>query len=196
MKSNKRWIGAGLLSAFAASACCITPVLALIAGTSGLASSFSWIEAYRPYLIGLTVLVLGYAWYKKLKPMSDIGCVCEITEKPKFLQSKTFLVLVTVFAALMLAFPYYSNVFYPQYKQQIISVEESNIKTIEFSIDGMTCFSCEEHVDYEVMKLNGIINSQTSFEKGNAIIDYDKTQTTEIEIEKAINTTGYTVTNK
>lgn len=59
MKTDKKLIGTGLLTAIAASLCCITPVLALVAGTSGLASTFSWLEPFRPYFIGLTVLVLG-----------------------------------------------------------------------------------------------------------------------------------------
>ncbi|MEL0215875.1 MAG: mercuric transporter MerT family protein, partial [Burkholderiaceae bacterium] len=71
MKTDKKLIGAGLLTAFAASLCCITPVLALVAGTSGLASSFSWLEPARPYFIGLTILVLGFAWYQMLKPKKE-----------------------------------------------------------------------------------------------------------------------------
>jgi mercuric ion transport protein len=47
MKTDKKLIGAGLLTAIAASLCCITPVLALIAGTSGLASTFSWLEPFK-----------------------------------------------------------------------------------------------------------------------------------------------------
>ena len=84
MKSENKLIGAGLLTAITASLCCITPVLALIAGTSGIASTFSWIEPFRPYLIGLTILVLGFAWYQKLKPQKEIDCDCEMDEKTKF----------------------------------------------------------------------------------------------------------------
>ena len=72
MKTDKKLIGAGLLTAIAASLCCITPVLALIAGTSGLTSTFSWLEPFRPYFIGLTTLVLAFAWYQKLKPKKQI----------------------------------------------------------------------------------------------------------------------------
>ena len=72
MKTDNKLIGAGLLTAIAASLCCITPVLALIAGTSGLASTFSWLEPFRPYFIGLTILVLAFAWYQKLKPQKKI----------------------------------------------------------------------------------------------------------------------------
>lgn len=196
MKNENRLIGAGLLTAITASLCCITPVLALIAGTSGIASTFSWIEPFRPYLIGLTVLVLGFAWYQKLKPLKEIDCECNTDEKPKFIQSKTFLGIVTVFAIVMLAFPYYSGVFYSNTEKQIIIVDRSDIKTTEFKISGMTCASCEEHVNHEVNKLNGIVTSEASYENGNAIIAFDRSKTTEVEIEEAINATGYKVTSK
>ena len=196
MKSDNKLIGAGLLTAITASLCCITPVFALIAGTSGIASTFSWIEPFRPYLIGLTILVLGFAWYQKLKSQKKIYCECETDEKPKFLHSKTFLGIVTVFAIVMLAFPYYSGIFYPSTEKQIILFDKSDIKTTEYKISGMTCASCEEHVNHEVNKLNGIVNSKASYENGNAIIEFDRTKTNETEIEKAINLTGYKVTDK
>jgi len=196
MKSENKIIGAGLLTAIMASLCCITPVLALIAGTSGIASTFSWIEPFRPFLIGLTILVLVFAWYQKLKPQKEIDCECETDEKPKFIQSKMFLGIVTVFAIVMLAFPYYSVIFYPNTEKQIIVANKSNIKKTEFKISGMTCASCEEHVNHEVNKLNGIVNSKASYENGNAVIEFDKTKTNETEIEKAINSTGYKVTDK
>jgi hypothetical protein len=100
-----------LLTAITASLCCIAPVLALIAGISGVASTFTWIEPFRPYLIGLTILVLGFVWYQILKPRKDIDCECEPDENPKFIQTKMFLGIVTAFAIIMLAFPHYSGIF-------------------------------------------------------------------------------------
>lgn len=196
MKTDKKLIGAGLLTAIAASLCCITPVLALVAGTSGLASTFSWLEPFRPYFIGLTILVLGFAWYQKLKPKKQIDCNCETEEKTKFIQSKMFLGIVTAFAIVMLAFPYYAHIFYPKTEKQIIVVDKSNVQTVEFSISGMTCAGCEEHVNHEVNKLSGIIKSTVSYENGNAIVEFDNSKTNIAEIEKAINGTGYSVTDK
>ena len=196
MKTDKKLIGAGLLTAIAASLCCITPVLALIAGTSGLASTFSWLEPFRPYFIGLTILVLAFAWYQKLKPKKQIDCNCESEEKPKFSQSKMFLGIVTAFAIVMLAFPYYAHIFYPKTEKQVIVVDKSNVQTVEFTISGMTCASCEEHVNHEVNKLSGIIKSTASFENENAIVEFDNSKTNIAEIEKAINGTGYSVTDK
>ena len=196
MKTDNKLIGTGLLTAIAASLCCITPVLALIAGTSGLASTFSWLEPFRSYFIGLTILVLGFAWYQKLKPNKQIDCNCDIEIKPKFIQSKLFLGIITAFAMVMLAFPYYSSFFYPKKEKQIIVDDKSNIQKVEFTISGMTCASCEEHVNHEVNKLTGIISSNTSYDKGKAVIAFDNSKNNITEIEKAINSTGYSVTDK
>jgi mercuric ion transport protein len=196
MKTDKKILGAGLLTAIAASLCCITPVLALVAGTSGLASTFSWFEPLRPYFIGLTILVLGFAWYQKLKPKQQIDCNCETDEKPKFVQSKIFLGIVTAFAFVILVFPYYAHIFYPTTEKQVIVVDKSNVQTVEFSISGMTCAGCEEHVNHEVNKLSGIIKSTASYENGNAIVEFDNSKTNIAEIEKAISGTGYSVTDK
>lgn len=196
MKSENKLIGAGFLTAISASLCCITPVLALTAGTSGLASAFSWLEPFRPYFIALTVLMLGLAWYQKLKPKKETECNCQADERPGFMQSKAFLGIITAFAIIMLAFPYYSGAFYPKQKQQAIVADNSNIQTIEFAISGMTCNSCAEHVNHEVNKLGGIISSNASYDKGNAVVEFDNSKTSILEIEKAINSTGYSVTGK
>lgn len=90
MKTDKKIIGAGLLTAIAASLCCITPILALIAGASGLASTFSWLEPFRPYFIGLTVLVIGFAWYQKLRPKKQMECNCETEKNQNSFNPKCF----------------------------------------------------------------------------------------------------------
>lgn len=196
MKNENKLISAGLLTAITASLCCITPILALIAGTSGVVSTFSWIEPFRTYLVGLTLIVLGFAWYQKLNPKNEIDCECEPEEKPKFMQSKMFLALVTVFAILMLAAPYYSGLFYGETEKQIKLVNKSDIKTFEFKIKGMTCTGCEEHVNHEITQLAGIVNSNASYESGTAIVEFDKSKTNEKEIEEAIKATGYEISEK
>lgn len=196
MKSENKIAGLGLLTAISASLCCITPVLALLAGTSGLASTFSWLDPLRPYLIGLTVLVLGFAWYQKLKPQKQIDCDCDTAEKTPFIQTKKFLGILTVFAGLMLAFPTYAHIFFPQTENTTVVTDQSKIQTAEFKISGMTCSGCEEHVNQEVHKLTGIIKTTASYENGNAIIEFDQAQTGIEEIEEAIEKTGYSVTEK
>lgn len=195
MKKDRKLIWTSIITAVGASLCCITPVLALTSGASGIASTFSWLEPLRPYLIGITILVLGFAWYQKMKPKKEIECDCETDEKPKFIQSKTFLGLVTGFTILMLAFPYYGSLFYPKTEKEIIVVSKENIQKVNIDIKGMTCNSCEERVNHSVNGLDGILNVNSSYKNGSSKIEFDKSKTNLEEIEKAINSTGYTVTN-
>ena len=192
MKSDYKFISASLLGAVTASLCCITPFLTLIAGTSSLAATFSWIAPYRPYLIGLTLFVLGITWYQKLSTPKEIDGDCRPV-KPRFIHSKPFLGIVTVVALLMLAFPYYFGILYPDLGSQVISYDPSMIHRTEFKIDGMTCSGCEAPIVDEVNQLKGILHLTVSYDSSNAIIAYDPTQTNEYKIEQAINASGYQV---
>tara|TARA_B100000795_G_scaffold269317_1_gene258352 strand:+ start:559 stop:1146 length:588 start_codon:yes stop_codon:yes gene_type:complete len=193
MNKEKKLIGTTIITAIAASLCCISPFLALIVGTTGIASTFSWIEPFRPFLIALTILALLLAWYQKIKPQKqEIDCDCK-EENQTFLNSKKFLLYVTLFAGLMLAFPYYSQIFYSKTSQDKIHVKESNISEIEYNIKGMTCIGCEAHIENEVNKLDGIIVVKANHEKGNTIIKYDKTKIANNDIENAVKKTGYKI---
>ncbi|WP_456462008.1 mercuric transport protein MerTP [Reichenbachiella sp.] len=188
-----------LLTAISASLCCITPVLALLAGSTGIAATFSWVEPFRPWLIGFTIFVLAFAWYQKLRPRTseEIECTCEEDEQPSFWQSKKFLGLITVFATLMIVFPYYADGFYPE--TNLSGVENVNQQTsYEISIKGMTCTGCEEHVKVEIGKLEGISTLEVSYEQANAVVTFDKSLTDINQVKAAINNTGYKVesTNK
>ncbi len=207
-KSSSKSAGAGVLVAITASLCCITPVLALISGTSGIAASFSWMEPYRPFLIGLTVLVLGFAWYQKFLPAgwlgkpktAEIDCECEPAqlaggedEKTPFMQSKMFLGIVTLFAAMMLTFPFYSSNFYPDIKKDDIAVNKSTIYEVSLAVKGMTCTGCEAGIEYAAMKLPGVLTASADFIEGSATIRFDQSTSTEQDIIDAINATGYKV---
>lgn len=195
-KTNRGLIGMGLLTAIASSLCCITPVLALFAGSSGMASTFSWMEPARPYLIGFTILVLGFAWYQKLKrrksTAADCNCEGDI-KKPSFWQSKKFLGIVTMFAILMTAFPYYSHVFYGSAESKLENVNSSNILKVDYIVEGMTCEACTNHIEYAISELAGYVDAQADFKKGTVYVEFDKTLNSEKEVIHTINETGYKV---
>lgn len=196
MKTNKGLASMGLLTAISASLCCITPVLALVAGTSGLASTFSWLDPMRPYFIGMTGLVLAFAWYQQLKPKGEMDCECDAEEKTPFMQTKRFLGIVTVLAAVLISFPFYADTFYPQRESTTVVTESSALVTTEFKITGMTCEGCEGHVHHELQNLTGITKSTVSYKEGNAIVEYDESQINRDDIEEAIKATGYEVAIK
>lgn len=195
IKSSGTFTGAGILTAIAASLCCITPVIALLAGSSSIAANFSWIDPARPYLIGLSIAVLAFAWYLKLKAAktNDMDCNCETTKNASFLQSKTFLAIVTVFAILMMTFPLYAKVFYPKPKVQATLAVVDNKQQVKFTIQGMTCEACEEHINNELSKVNGVLAYKTSYATRSSLVTFDKLKVDEKTIEATINKTGYKV---
>jgi mercuric ion transport protein len=197
MKSTTTFTSAGILSAIAASLCCITPVVALLAGSSSIAANFSWIEPARPYLIGLSIAVLGFAWYVQLKPekANTVDCQCDTTKRAPFLQSKTFLGIVTLFAILMMTFPLYTKMFFSKPRVQVATQAAlENKAQVKFTIDGMTCAGCEEHVNKELSKLNGVLDYITSYPGKSSLVSFDTTKVDIRTIEAAINKTGYKVT--
>ncbi|MES2376680.1 MAG: mercuric transport protein MerTP [Bacteroidota bacterium] len=188
---QKSWIS-GVLAALAASLCCIAPLLAIFGGISGAATYFNWIEPYRPYLIGITVLVFAFAWYQQLTVMLRDKKDCCIPAKRTFWQSKKFLLIATLFSAVLMAFPYYSSLFYkaPQKTSANINTQ-SSFKYVRLNIKGMGCADCTKHIDGTLAGLNGVASSVTSFEKAQTVVSYDPAKTNADSIGKKIKEIGY-----
>lgn len=181
-----------VLTALASSLCCITPLLAIVAGTSGIASTFSWLEPARPVFMGLTVMFLGFAWYQKLKQQPEIADCCQIQGKPKssFMQSTLFLGIVTALSIALTAFPYYSKNLMAV-PQTVNTITINKVECVEFKVSGMSCESCEYHITSEVNKLAGIQSVAASYEKSNTIVVFDPQQVNINQIRQAIDSTGY-----
>jgi copper chaperone CopZ len=188
---DKLLSGGGIITALLASLCCITPVLAVLGGLGGIATTFSFLEPLRPYFIGLTVIVLAYAFYNAYKPKknTDIECACEDEtsgKKVRFINSKKFLWIITAVSALLITFPYYSKVLFPSGKENVVIVQSDNIIKAEIQIEGMTCTSCENSVDYALKSESGVIKESSSYKTGIAKVEYDKSKVTEDQLKKAI----------
>jgi copper chaperone CopZ len=185
---DKLLSGSGIITALLASLCCITPVLAVLGGLGGIATTFSFLEPLRPYLIGLTIIVLGYAFYKAYKPKknNDIDCNCETNEKTKFINSKKFLWIVTAVSALLITFPYYSKALFSAGKENIVFIQSNNFVKTKMNIEGMTCTSCEESVDYALKSENGVVSATSSYKTGIAFVEYDQSKVSPDQLKKAV----------
>ena len=198
MKNENSIFGLGIVTAIAASLCCITPIVGLVAGIGGIASSFEWMKAYRPYLIGLTTLALGFGWFQKLKSRTpdEIACACEEDEKPSLTQSKKFLAGFTVLSILFIAFPYYSGDFISMESNKEIIIDSKNVTMADIQIKGMTCTGCSATLKSKLSAIVGVIDVTVDHEFGTGIIQYDKTRVTQEIIKKVIEKDiGYQLTN-
>lgn len=198
-KSGKVSIKAGLLAAVASSLCCIGPLVAGIAGLSGAASTFSWMEPFRPYLIGITVLTLGFAFYQAYKPKKVEADCCAVDEAPKkkIFQTKGFLWVVTVLAALFLAFPYFNGFFYANASSNsVVVADQTTSHKVTFEVEGMTCTGCQHHIERDLGKTEGVLASDASYDKGTTEVTYDGSKISKEKVIAAINNTGYKVTGE
>ncbi|GAB3878969.1 hypothetical protein GCM10028824_41590 [Hymenobacter segetis] len=199
VQPSKSLFGAGLLAALAASLCCITPLLAVVGGLGGAASAFAWLEPYRLYLVALTVGVLGFAWYRQLRPAPVAADCCAVPTKSSIMQSTGFLASVTVLAVLLLAFPYYGAKLYPTTKPTVQVVSPPGgapiWQTRTYRIQGMTCEACAHHVEQAVQQVPGVQSVAVSYDQATAQVRYNSAQAQPAQVESAINGTGYHVQN-
>ena len=178
--SNKKIITV-IGATIAASLCCVTPILAVLAGSSTLASSFSWLAPYHNYLVGFTILVLLYAWYDKLKPSKEIDCVCD--DKENFFSSKTFLAIVTLFSVIMLSFPQWGDKVFdaaPSAESCSTGTCESEVstkKTVKATskraVEGSSCESgsdCEKQPFKKAVKRS--VQSEPDTELAHKVFNY------------------------
>lgn len=194
--SGKGAAFSGMFAALAASSCCIPPVIAALAGVGGIAGSLSWLEPLRPYLIGVAIVAIGYAWYNHFQRQKSDDC-CALDVKPKWYQTKGFLVGITLFAIVSISFPYYSHIFFPSNeKKEVVIVNSSDVQTVTFDIEGMTCDACTIHVESDINKLPGIVKASANYKEAKAEVQFDQNKVTPTEIEEAINNTGYKVVGK
>lgn len=204
MKS-KLLSGSGIVTALLASLCCITPVLAVLGGLGGIATTFSFLEPLRPYLIGLTVIVLGYAFYKTYaqKENDAIECACSTDElsdnkavKIKFINSKKFLWIITAVSVMLITFPYYSAAFFPTEIEDIVIIQSNNIVKSKVNIEAMSCIACEKSVDHALKSKKGVVSATSSYKTGTAYVEYDTTKVKPEQLKKVVeDKVGYKVTS-
>ncbi len=101
-------ITGAVISAAAASACCLGPLVLTILGIGGAASALA-LAPYRPYLLVITAVLLGAAFYiiyRRPTRACAPGEACEIPGASRI--GRALLWLATVLILLATTFPYYS----------------------------------------------------------------------------------------
>ena len=70
------------------------------------------------------------------------------------------------------------------------------MKTVELKIEGMFCANCENAIEKNLNKLDGVISTKASYSNEKAIIQFDENKVTQKDIEKTILNLGYKVISK
>jgi mercuric ion transport protein len=95
-----------VVAAVAASVCCIGPVVAAAIGAGALGAASTRFEPYRPWLLGLTLILLGVAFATTYRRQA-VTCADGSCAPSSRGTAKIVLWIAVVLAGLLAAFPYY-----------------------------------------------------------------------------------------
>jgi len=193
-KRSGLWLGASLVSALLASACCIGPVLLGTAGLSALGLS-TLFEPFRPVLLGLTFLLLGGGFYMAYfrAPACEPDAACATSETKLGRANRAVLWLATA-AVLVVAFsPTYAGSLFAGNPEAEIEADGKEASVVTLHIDGMTCGACAVSVQQVLAAIPGVENASVSYEQGTATVTLEGAAPASLAtLQQAMEQVGYT----
>lgn len=177
-----------IATAVVASLCCIGPAVLGMVGVGSL-GAFSAFETYRPYFIGVTVLLLGsafYLTYRKREVKCEDGS-CKIENAGKW--NKIGVWSATIIAALAIAYPYL--VAKPSATANAAFMPKA---TLVLEVKGMTCTACASHIQTALAEVKGVHRASVEYETGKGVVEYDPALVQPEALVKRVDETGYKAT--
>ena len=183
----------GVVTAIVASLCCIGPVVAALIGVGSI-GAFSAFEAYRPYLIGITVAILGLAFYLTYRKR-EVQCAdgsCTVASAGKW--NKISVWGATLVAAMAIAFPYFgaSLLATGSTVPQQPATRSVEYATTILNVDGMDCKACAKGLEGSLSGINGVLKASVAFEQGKAFVEYDPAIVQPSAFVDLVNESGFT----
>jgi copper chaperone CopZ len=187
-------LGASVAAAIGASLCCILPILAAVTGAGAIAAGVAF-EKWRPYLLGLTALLLVggvlLAWRDHKR-----ACAAESLCATKPMSRWTYVALGILAAGVvaLAAFPYYSAavarmvVWQPGPTQSLSSV---TLSTVTFRVPDMDCPACAVSLSATLRQLPGVADAKLDVSSRQAVVTYNPAIQNLAALEKVISGAGF-----
>jgi mercuric ion transport protein len=195
MKKERLATGGAVVAAFAASLCCIGPLLFVVLGlgTFGAATAF---ESARPYLLGAAVLLLAFGFYRAYfrRVACAPGEAC--ATKPVSHASRIVLWVASVMVLAFALSPYYAGSLVRRVSGSPNTQNAPHLnqqQQVSFKVTGMTCAGCEMTIKVALERTPGVRSAEVNYERSEAVVVYDANITTPEKLRDAINQTGYKV---
>jgi len=190
MRQKSFTVGA-VLAAFAASLCCLGPLI--LAGLGVGAAAFSPFVALRPYFFGLSafLLVTGF-YFAYRKPKASQACegqTCAPESRTRRL-AKPMLWLATVAVLALAFFPSYGAKLVPTFNVTAPAATPL-VETAKMKITGMDCPVCASLIQHKLALTPGVVQAEVRYPAGSATVKYDPSKVAPAQLVQAINSTGY-----
>ena len=180
-----------ILAAIAASLCCIGPIVLAVTGMGSMAL-FSRFETARPYLLGLSIVLMSaglyWAWRNRRTACAPDGS-CGATPGKAWL-----LLLVPIVAvAASAAFPFYSRAWMDDASRRAVSeaIMAGQVTAVHFRISGMTCESCASGMAASFRNLPGTKDAVVEYPSGKASVTFDPAKVSVDHLAALVREAGY-----
>lgn len=187
------WASVGAMaSAILSSACCWLPLLLLALGVSA-GGVGSFLDAYRPWLVGAATLLLAIAFYLTYfrAPACSPGGSCPPRSRLALFNKVTLWVATAVVLAFAL---------FPNYVGLLVGGAEpapregtAPLETITLRIEGMTCEACAIHVRSGLEGVAGVHHAQVDYTGSQAAVETDGRVKVD-DLVEAVEKAGYRAT--
>lgn len=170
----------GILGALAAILCCVGPLMPILLGLGGATALFG-LDRFKPWFIGLGLLILGLAsWYAVRKQ----NRCCAVKSAARNVKTVVMIFGVGIGSYLLLQFvivPALSSVASSKVAAAHDSASSGTQVTgeeVKLHIDGMDCAACAIGVEAAFLQLPGVVSAKVNWKTGAATvrIDPEKTQ--------------------
>lgn len=199
MKEEALTNGGAVLAAAAASLCCIGPLVFVMLGLGAFGAATVF-DTAQPYLLGVAVLLLAFGFYRAyFRPAAacapDEACATKKVNRA----SRIALWIAALAVITFVLSPYYTGTLARRMNGTpsapgsagTAAVVEAGTRHATFRVTGMTCAGCEMTIKLALEKTPGVLSSGVSYDRGEAIVEYDRNLTTPENLRDAINQTGY-----
>lgn len=185
--------GGAVVSAVLSSACCWLPLLLIAFGASaaGIAGFF---EAYRPYLLGATGLLLASGFYVVYlrKEKCGPGEACAVPNPRLQRVNKIMLWVATAVVVAFALFPNYVGYLLGSSNQPALPAEPTSGESRVFRVDGMTCEACAVTLREHMGRVPGVSRVEVSFKARTARVFFVAQQApSDAALLSAIHEAGY-----
>ncbi len=190
-KGKPRWglIGA-VISAIAASVCCVGLLVLLALGVSGAwIGNLTALEPYRPISMMVTLGFLGFAFYRVYrKPKAEScapGSSCANPRSDRI--NKAILWVITVLILGLFAFPRVA----PHLFASTTPAESAPTTHEILAVKNLTCASCTVTVKKSLTRLDGVKRAQVTLNPPEAVVAFDPARVSIGDLIQATTNAGY-----
>lgn len=190
---------ASAAAAIGASLCCILPIIAVVTGSGAIAAGLAF-ERWRPYLLGLTGLLLAggflLAWRDHKKACAP-GGLC--ATKPMSRWNFIALGILGLGVVALAAFPSYSGAVAQMVVRQPGPATSGSLvplSTITFRVPDMDCPACAVSLSAALRKLPGVTDAKLDVDGRKAVVTYDPATQNIPVLEKVITEAGFHIASE